>query len=256
MTNINLLNDITQKTRAPKQSKSLFKRFFSGKNSVPKKSPAEPAQADNKKASEKKKKQPSGLIPILLFILPLIGCLYAETYIQEIMNKAIQKMSQKIEAEAETFNSSYESPPNVEKWQHRHEALQNAVDVLSTYHPLDIQLSIEYFRQMTSALPKAAWINNIMIKFNPEDGSHHVDIKGYAFTSETVLLFLTQLKTQPLFNQVELKFSKPTQIHGIEEHEFHVVSKSTRSDINALGVYNHSWLYNRLYPLVWRSRTP
>jgi len=252
MTNINLLNDITQKTQGPKRSKSLFKRLFMG-GGKPKSAPPNPqSKKPSSNKPQPKAKQTSVLTPLLLFILPLTGCFYLETLLQEIMNDSVSQLSQRLEKEAQQFNDIYQAPPDVTMWENRYEVLQQAAGALAQVQPLDIQMSIEYLRQMTTSLPKEAWIKQVVVGYNINNGTHQVDIEGYAFTSETVLLFLAQLKTQPLFEHVELKFSRPTTENGIQEHRFHVIAKSSHNNINALDVFHRSWLYNKLYPLVWR----
>lgn len=257
MTNVNLLHDITQKNSGAQRPKSLFKRWL-GFGTKPKKNVPSPPPTTPHKPMPKavtKGAQPSRLRALLLLVLPLVGCILLQGMLEDWLDESAQKMAQRLEMEAAQFEMTYKTPPSVDSWQKRLRVLSNTNQVLEQASSLDIQMSLEYIRQMTDSLPQEAWVKRVTITRNIPNNTHQVEIEGYAFTSETVLLFLAQLKEKPLFDKVELKFSEPTTENGIQEHRFRMTSINTAIDIQAWDVSQSSWLYNSdIYRSLLQSR--
>ncbi len=219
MSDINLLNDITN-TNSKKSRKSLFGGLFSSSNKDPKKP---------KKSSPK-------LRSLIYFFIPLIACIALEGMFEEWALEATQKLTRTLSQKQKQLTKNNDRTPTSaspmksdshavqqltriapESWIKLKDALSSDLRMLAPYNSkVDPLRSKNYLQQMSQALPKEVWVK----RFSIQTQKPLISVEGYAFTSESVLLFLSNLKKQSLFQGIDLSFSKPTRDHGLLEHHF------------------------------------
>lgn len=238
MTKINLLKNIGKSKKGG--GKGLFGLF--GRKG------GEPVSGEKKGAPAPKIRRPSSTVRALLFfLLPVIACVSLESLLEDEMKKALEQIASKLVVEEKKFLSEWGEVPPLETWEEAHQSISKARKALSKYRSIDIQTTREYIQQMTEALPQEAWIKRFSFKRDLKGAKHNVEIEGYAFTSETVLLFLSKLKDMPLYRDIVLKFSEPTLENGIQEHRFFMLSTiQAQLFFNANDFKTLSWGYNNI----------
>lgn len=235
MTNINLLKD----NKNPKKGKGLLNLLRKKSN----KSEAPIDQKDKKEPEVKIRKPISKPRAFLIFLLPILACVLLENFMQEEMLGAFQKLTQKLDEEKSKFQSMWKEAPPLGKWQTRHQNLLSARETLSSFAPMEIRSARECIQQMSDALPPEVWIKRFSIHQNVEKQLKIVEVEGFAFTSETVLFFLSKLKDKPFFRNVTLKYSEPTLENGIQEHRFLMNSSVSQKLFDAFNTA--PWRYNK-----------
>jgi len=245
MTNINLLKDKSKDNKNPKKGKGLL-------SFLRKKSEASADPKDKKEPEVKIRMPISKPRAFLIFIVPIFACILLESFLQDEMKGAFQKLTQKLDEEKSKFHSLWKGAPPLGKWQTRHQRLLSARETLSSFAPMEIRSARECIQQMSDALPPEVWIKRFSIHQNVEKQLKIVEVEGFAFTSETVLFFLSKLRDKPFFRNATLKYSEPTIENGIQEHRFLMHSNISQK---LFDVFNTApWRYNK--QRGWKYRIP